>query len=195
MDHTALIAHIQRLKDMPQVHAAEIAKVFEYVEVAKDACLIQPGSISQHSFFLESGFLRTYTFDPDGHEVTTRLFSAPAFANDYLSYFQRQPAKEYLQAITDCVIWQIPYEAMQQAFHQLPHFREMGRMMLTYNYVHLHSQMLSMVQQTAEDRYLQLVEAQPGIIQNVPLKIIASYLGITDSSLSRIRRDIRKRVI
>ena len=193
MDRRKLIAHIQQLRDMPQTKAAEIAQVFEYVEVPKETFLIQPGGISQHSYFLQKGYLRTYTFDPDGNEVTTRLFCAPAFANDYLSYFQRKPAREYLQAITDCVVWQIPYESMQQAFHQLPHFREMGRMMLTYNYVHLHSQMLSMVQQTAEDRYAQLVENQPDVIQHVPLKVIASYLGITDSSLSRIRRELKKR--
>jgi hypothetical protein len=82
------------------------------------------------------------------------------------------------------------YEDVQANFHGIPEFREFGRMMLITNYANLKSRMLGMIKDTAENRYLKLMTNQPEIFQNVPLKIIASYLGITDTSLSRIRKEI-----
>jgi hypothetical protein len=82
------------------------------------------------------------------------------------------------------------YEKVQQCFHNYPEFREFGRMMLVTNYSILHDRMLGMIKDTAENRYLKLMKHYPDIFQNVPLKIIASYLGITDTSLSRIRKEL-----
>jgi hypothetical protein len=72
----------------------------------------------------------------------------------------------------------------------MPEFREFGRLLLINNYSLLHDRMVGMIKDTAEQRYLKLLEKHADIFQNVPLKIIASYLGITDSSLSRIRKEI-----
>ena len=80
------------------------------------------------------------------------------------------------------------YEKVQTCFHTYPEFREFGRMMLVTNYSNLHDRMLGMVKDTAENRYLKLLKNHPDIFQNIPLKIIASYLGITPQSLSRIRK-------
>ena len=82
---------------------------------------------------------------------------------------------------------------MQANFHGIPEFREFGRMMLITNYANLKERMLGMIKDTTETRYLKLMQTHPDIFQNVPLKIIASYLGITDSSLSRIREETTKK--
>lgn len=82
------------------------------------------------------------------------------------------------------------YENVQTNFHTVPEFRELGRMMLIMNYSNLKIRMLGMIKDTAENRYLKLMKDHPDIFQNVPLKMIASYLGITDTSLSRIRKEI-----
>ena len=82
------------------------------------------------------------------------------------------------------------YENVQNCFHSYPEFREFGRMMLVTNYSNLHERMLGMIKDTAEVRYLNLITKHPNLFQYIPLKIIASYLGITDTSLSRIRKEI-----
>lgn len=82
------------------------------------------------------------------------------------------------------------YEKVQTCFHNYPEFREFGRMMLVTNYSNLHKRMLGMIKDSAETRYINLMIRHPYIFQNVPLKFIASYLGITDTSLSRIRKEI-----
>jgi CRP-like cAMP-binding protein len=82
---------------------------------------------------------------------------------------------------------------VQSNFHNIPEFREFGRMMLVTNYSILNDRMIGMIKDTAETRYLNLLKQHVDIYQHVPLKIIASYLGITDSSLSRIRKELSKK--
>jgi CRP-like cAMP-binding protein len=185
--------YMMALLPMPLEKAKLFVAQFEPLEVLKNELLLKENKISKDSYFLESGFIRSYTFDNDGEEVTTNIFSAPCFVNDFLSFFKQQPTKENLQTLTDCKIWKMSYEAVQTNFHTHPEFREFGRMMLITNYSILHERMLGMIKDTAEIRYLSLMKQHGDIFQNVPLKIIASYLGITDTSLSRIRKEISKR--
>ena len=184
--------YIRSLIDMPLSKADEIATHFEASSFKRSEIFLSPGSISRKTIFLSEGFIRAYIVDRDGNEVTTRIFSPPTLLNDFLSFFRKEPSKEFYQAITDCQIQTIDFEHLQTCFHTIPEFREAGRMMLTLNYASLHNQMLSYHTKTAEERYQELVVKRPDVIQNVPLKIIASYLGMTDSSLSRIRKSLSK---
>ena len=90
-------------------------------------------------------------------------------------------------------LWTASYEDVQANFHNIIEFREFGRMMLVMNYSNLYERMLGMIKDTAETRYLKLMKKHTDIFQNVPLKIIASYLWVTDSSLSRIRKEISQK--
>jgi hypothetical protein len=82
---------------------------------------------------------------------------------------------------------------MQTNFHTFPEFREFGRLNIINHYSILKQRMLSMLQETAEQRYGNLINSNPEILQTAPLKHIASYLGITDTSLSRIRKEFIKK--
>ncbi|HWZ36515.1 MAG TPA: hypothetical protein VNW51_10165, partial [Mucilaginibacter sp.] len=89
--------------------------------------------------------------------------------------------------------WYITYEDMQASFHTIPEFREYGRLNIVNQYALLKARMLSNLQEPAEKRYADLINAHPEILQQVPLKYIASYLGIADTSLSRIRKETLKK--
>jgi hypothetical protein len=115
------------------------------------------------------------------------------FTSDLLSFFKRIASKEYLQAITDCEFWSTTYEDMQASFHAFPEYREFGRLNIINQYGMLKQRMLSVLQETAEQRYDELMNADPELLQQVPLKYIASYLGIADTSLSRIRKEYLKK--
>jgi len=75
----------------------------------------------------------------------------------------------------------------------MPEFREFGRLNIINLYGILKQRMLSMLQETAEQRYSNLINSNPEVLQHVPLKYIASYLGITDTSLSRVRKEFTKK--
>ena len=130
--------------------------------------------------------------DVDGNEVTTDFYGSDIFANDFLSFFKRIPSNENIQVLADCQTWVITYEDLQTCFHSIPEFREFGRMMLINNYSRLQERMLGMMQLTAEQRYEKLITSHTEVFQKAPLKYIASYLGVTDTSLSRIRKEIAR---
>lgn len=158
----------------------------------KNTILINKDAISTKTYFLEKGYMRSYILNEDDQEVTTNIYSAPCFVNDFLSFFTKQPAKEIFQTLTDCVFWETSLEHVQSNFHTIPEFREFSRLLFVINHSKLNERLIDMVSKKAETRYLNLLKHQPSIFQHVPLKIIASYLGITDSTLSRIRKEVSR---
>lgn len=192
MSKESLVNYIQKILPMPVDKAEYIATFFTQKYSTKNDFLLKEGKICTESHFIESGFLRSYVVDIDGNEVTTDFYGSNIFANDFLSFFKRIPSNENIQVLADCTTWMINYDDLQTCFHTIPEFREFGRMMLINNYSRLKERMLGMIQLTAEQRYERLVTSHAEIFQNAPLKYIASYLGITDTSLSRIRKDIAR---
>jgi CRP-like cAMP-binding protein len=173
--------------------AEQLAEKYKPKTIARNSYLLKEGTICNESHFIEEGIMRSYTYDLEGNEVTTAFYSRKMFASDLLSYFKRIPSKEYIQALTDCETWYLTYEDMQTNFHTFPEFREFGRLNIINQYNMLKQRMLSMLQETAEQRYSNLINSNPEVLQNAPLKHIATYLGITDTSLSRIRKEFIKK--
>lgn len=162
---------------------------FEAIEFHKNDYLIEKGKTANYYYFLESGFLRSYTIDLDGNDITTKFFSEKDIVIDWHSYFLKKPCKESIKAITKGKCWKINFSDFMKLFH-IEAFREVGRTRLVNNYFELKNHSVSVIADHAKERYLNLMEEKPAIIQNVPLKHIATYLGITDTSLSRIRKEI-----
>lgn len=170
-----------------------LAEKFELIILPKNELLILEGKPTNNTYILDYGFIRSFTNDSQGNDVTTNIFSPYCFVNDVLAFFKKKPASENFQTITECTVWKMSYEDVQTNFHSIPEFREFGRMMLINNLSILKKRMLGMIQDTAEERYLKLMKQHPEILQHIPLKMIATYLGITDSSLSRIRKEIMQK--
>ena len=193
MNKEKLIKYFQSVLPMSPDAALRLCEKFQYQEVEKGEYLLKENKICNETRLLETGFVRSFTLNTEGVEVTTAIYNAPCMINSLQSFFKRQPCRENLQTITDCKIWSMTYENVQTQFHSIPEFREWGRMMLINGNALLQDRMFGMIQLTAEQRYAQLMQTNPEIFQNVPLKMIASYLGVTDSSLSRIRKLFSKK--
>jgi CRP-like cAMP-binding protein len=187
-EHAVLIQFFQHSGLVSGTSAMEMAAVFQPFSLAKDGILLREGQVSDTYLFLDSGWIRAFALTPQGNEATTALFSDRQVVLDVASFFQRIPARETLHALTDCKGWAISFTELNNLFHSRPEFREFGRLVLVKAYAALKSRMLSMITETAEQRYAAMMKHNPEIFQFVPLKYIASYLGVTDTSLSRIRR-------
>ena len=170
--------------------AEEIANVFTFKTIERNSFFLTEGKICDDYIFLQSGFMRAFAHDTEAKEVTTNFYSAGQVAFEVFSFFNRTKSKENIQALTDCEGWCINYEQLNGLFHSMPEFREFGRSVLVKGYAGLKNRMLNMITETAEQRYAQLLNTNPEIFQHAPLKHIASYLGITDTSLSRIRKEM-----
>ncbi len=193
MNKDNLIRFVQSVLPMSAGKAEQIAEKFKAGEIVRNGYLLKKGAVCNESHFIEEGIMRSYTYDLEGNDTTTAFYSKDMFASDLLSFFKKTPSKEYIQALTDCETWYITYEDMQVNFHTIPEFREFGRLNIINHYNILKQRMLSMLQETAEQRYADLINSSPEVIQNVPLKYVASYLGITDTSLSRLRKEFLKK--
>lgn len=172
---------------------SSIALHFHERKIAKNDFLLVEGKVSNEYTVLEKGFLRAFSIDTEGNEVTTTFYNAGQPVFEVASFFMRQPSKESIQALTPCLGWSISFHDLNLLFHTIPEFREFGRGILVNGFAGLKLRMQSMITETAETRYINLLQSNPEIFQYAPMKQIASYLGITDTSLSRIRREAGKR--
>jgi CRP-like cAMP-binding protein len=173
--------------------ALQITEQFNHKIIAKNQFKLTAGKISDEYLFLEKGYMRAFAHDTEGNEVTTNFYIPGQVIFEVSSFFNRTRSKENIQALTDCEGWFITYNQLNDLFHALPEFREFGRAMLVKGFAALKIRTLSMITETAEERYAHLLKSNPEIFQHAPLKNIASYLGITDTSLSRIRKELAKK--
>lgn len=171
----------------------EVINCFEEKRLFKNDFLLKEGSVSNEYMVLETGFLRAFAYDTEGNDITTDFYRPGSMAIEVASFFHRTPSKENIQALADSKGWVITFEKLNGLFHAHPAFRETGRSILVKGFAALKERMLAMINETAEQRYLTLLKKNPDIFQQAPLKHIATYLGITDTSLSRIRRDLTKK--
>jgi len=168
----------------------KITGSFIKVNFKKNDLLFKEGKILNHYYFLEEGFVRSFTYNYDFNEITTNFYSKTEIIIDWTSFMLRTPTHENFQANTDCICWQLNYRDFQNFFNSIKGFRESGRTRFAASYLKLKQTHLSSVSLTAKERYLKLLEERPEITMNYSLKHIATYLGITDTSLSRIRKEI-----
>lgn len=154
--------------------------------VAQRQLLLQPGQIAHRLYFLETGLVRGF-YLKDGKEVTAWFMREGDFVISILSFFSRQPSHEYLQALTPCTLWSLGYEQLQHLYQQFPEFNYIGRVLTEKYYVLSEQRALHLRMLSATERYEKLLLDFPDIFQRVPLKLLASHLGLTPETLSRLR--------
>lgn len=184
---------LNRVFDSSGITKDELAQIipkYKQVTFGKNDYLLQYGQVEKKYWFLESGFIRSYVIDTEGNDITFNLYGSGDVIIDYPSIFFFMPTRENIQALTDCICWEISFDNFQELFNNILNFREQQRGLLVGSYFALKEHSISLIADEAKDRYRRLVKEKPHIIQNVPLKYIATFLGITDTSLSRIRKEI-----
>lgn len=170
----------------------EIAQAHERVVISKGDYLLQKGQVAHAYYCIEAGLARSYVHDYEGQDITTGFIGADEIAIDVVSLFRQLPALEHIQALTDIIAWKIDYPIFQDLFRRMPSFSEWGRSWMAQQLFQLKLRSVSMITDTATQRYLTLQQQHPQLLLQAPLKHVASYLGITDTSLSRIRKEITR---
>jgi CRP-like cAMP-binding protein len=190
MSNEPLLSFLQASGQINRSSAVEIAECFQYTTLEKGAFLLREGTVCHRYLFVQQGLLRGFAHDTEGRDITTAFYGAGWVALDLASFFQQQPSRENIQALTDCEGWSLTFPELNALFHQRPEFREFGRLLLVRMATALKARTLSLITETAEERYRHLLQTTPAILQHAPLRQVATYLGITDTSLSRIRREV-----
>ena len=168
----------------------EIIGAHEKVDFTKGTVLLENGKVANEYYLIENGLLRAYVHDFNGNEITTDFYSTNEISIEVSSLFQRIPTKENILTLTNGTAWKIGFEEFQELFHSIEGFREWGRAWMSRQLFISKERKIEMLTKNATERYKALITDKPEIVQHAPIKHIASYLGITDTSLSRIRKEI-----
>lgn len=166
-----------------------IAARFRKCIFTKNEIITRPGAIERHLSFIEKGIVRTYLPDPN-KERTIHFSFDKAFTCAYDSFLTQTPSAYALQSLTTTTAWQISYDQLQEVYTQTRAGNYIGRYASEKLLLAKSKRELSLLNRTAKERYLDLFNEQPEIIRRIPLKYIASYIGVTPQGLSRIRRQI-----
>ena len=176
---------------LQQQQLETLCHAHDYIEVKRGNLFVEIQQQTNAYYILEKGLARSFVFDYNGNDITTQFFTPGDIVIEAVSLFQRVPAIENIVALTDCNVWKINFDTFQTLFHSIPALTEWGRLWMAKSMFIAKYRSVQMITETAASRYLKLMAEHPEIIQQAPLKHIATYLGITDTSLSRIRKEIQ----
>ena len=177
-------------KYVPHSNVDNFINAFDAVQkLKKKEHLLRPGQNCSFLAFVKRGTFRVYFYDKEGTEVTVWFSWEGMMVGDLLAYYRGSKAIFYVQAIEEAEILLISKNKLELLFSDYPDYIQFGWKYAEYVSMNVMERMLSFQTKSAEERYLELV-SNPNYMQKVPLKYLASYLGITDTSLSRIRKNI-----
>ncbi len=176
----------------PLQNIEPLVDVFSFIKkLNKGAFLIQPGQQANFLAYINKGTLRVYFINEKGEEITTWFSFKDMFVTDLLAYYKETPATFFVEAIEDCELFLVQKYQLEQLFLTYPEYSKFGRKFAENGMITVMERMVTLQTKSAEERYKELLE-QPHFMQKIPLKYLATYLGITDTSLSRIRRNYLK---
>ena len=175
--------------DISDKDLQNILSHFQEHTIKKDKFLIIKGQIVTCYYFIQSGGLRIY-FNKDDRQITGWLAFQNNFFTELNSLKSGQPTQFNIQAIEDTVLLSIDKIKMEKLYQDFSVWQQFGRQIWEDAFLKVINGILSYQTMTAEERYLNMMK-QSDLLQRVPLKQLASYLGITQTSLSRLRKNIK----
>ena len=158
-------------------------------EYPKKATLLAVGQTERYLSFLEEGAVRLYIPQED-HDLTFGFCFEKEFVSAYDSFLRQAPSTYALETMAETLLWRISYEDLQQVYALTQVGNQIGRAAAEHLFLIKAEREQSLLNETAQERYLSLFEKRPQLIRDVPLKYLASYIGITPQALSRIRKRI-----
>lgn len=158
-------------------------------EFPKKTLILKKGQVENYVSFIEEGIVRYY-IPKENKELTFELTFANDFVGAYDSFLTRQPSMYHVETVAKTTLWRMSYKDVQTLYEETQAGNIIGRLANEKMYLEKAKRELSLLNETAEQRYLNLLKEQPELIEKIPLQYIASFIGITPQALSRIRRRI-----
>lgn len=185
----SLFKTLEQFHRLSEESKAAFAAITKTRNLPKGFTLLHPGSVANHMFFIQKGLTRTF-YLKDGKDVTDWISLENTFAVSIISFITRQPDRRGIELLEDSTIVEIPYYELEQLFPKYRDIETLGRRWSNFGIVQLQMRFDELHFATAAERYKIFVERNPSALQRVPLGIIASFLGVTQETLSRIRAQI-----
>lgn len=183
----------QNLDEKIQLTAEEkeLAKTFfTPKKLRKRQYILQEGDVCKYVIFVEKGMLRSYTIDEKGTEHIVQFAFEGWWISDQYSFLTGEPSVYTIDALEDSELLLLTKQTEEELLHKIPKFERYFRLLLHNHVIAIQRRLIGSLSQTAEERYHQLIRVCSTIPQRVPQHMMASYLGITPETLSRIRKQV-----
>ena len=167
----------------------DFMKVGKEVEMKKGEFLISAGQTCKSFSFIHEGIFSFLIMNDDGEHVKD-FSAANKFITSYSSFITQTPSQIFIRAEEKATLTQWSFDTYQQLLRSSEHWKQFALKIANYLYLRKEKREISLLTETAEQRYLNMLKEFPQIVQHVPQYLIASYLGIKPQSLSRIRNQI-----
>lgn len=184
-----LLSNISTYYQISKAAEEKLVDALERKIIAKNELLLTEGQVCRHLYFLEKGALRGY-YNVDGKEITHWFGFENDFVTSFFSFTTGKPSVENIQLLEGSILWCISKNKLTNLFNEYHEIERLVRIAYEKYYIRLEERFVNAHFKTAKELYENLLQETPHIIEKVSLGYIASYLGISQETLSRIRNQL-----
>ena len=188
-----LYTHIKKRINVSQKELKLCSQFFTQKKIKKRQFLLQEGDVCKHLSFVNAGCLREYTVDHKGEEHVIQFAIKDWWISDLNSFLSGSSSAHNIDAVEDSEVLMLERDARNNLLEAVPKMERFFRLLLEGNYLATHRRIHYTLTASAEERYLAFIKTYPALVEQVPQQYIASYLGITPQSLSRIRKELSQK--
>ncbi|WKS96137.1 Crp/Fnr family transcriptional regulator [Riemerella columbina] len=185
--------HLSEVLELPPDTLSACEGLYTIKKVKKGQLILQAGEVGDFTVFVEKGLLRMYSIDRDGKEHIIQFAPEHWLISDRNSLFFGETSQFYIEAIEDSEVLILDAEFFTQLVKRFPQMAKPQDILLQKHIRNLQNRVNALLGASAEERYLDFIKMYPDILLRVPQWMVASYLGITPESLSRVRKHLAER--
>jgi CRP-like cAMP-binding protein len=187
--YEGLLQSINQKIALTSEEQAQLKRYFTPKKLRKKQYLLQEGDVCKYLSFTEKGLLRLYTVDEKGVEHIMQFAMEGWWIVDIYSFLTGEPSGFNIDALEEAELLMISHNNFEEMMNQLPKMERYFRILFQNNIIAKERRLTSSITHDAEEKYHHFVQSHPDLVQRIPLNLIASYLGITPETVSRIRRN------
>ena len=186
----SVVQEIFKDVNLTETHAGIVEKKLKLLNIQKGRIILSAGEPVPYQYYVHSGCLRTYFLDNTGKEHTIQFAVKDWWISDYTVFFTGGQSILYIECIQDAEIYQLSKENMERLYKEVPVIETFFRIKMERFFASFQKRILSDLAMSAKDKYIRFIQTYPQIEQSIKNYHLASYLGITTESLSRIRKEL-----
>ncbi len=186
-----LLTYVNQISPIKEVTFKELKKRFKPLQLNKNDFFVRESEYAQQIGFLKKGIIRAFFVNQEGKEYTKQFFVGSSIIGAYNSLLTKQPNKIAQQALTDCEILVADYREMENLYTKFHDLERLGRKIAEFYFLEKEQKEIEMALLDADKRYLIMRQRFPSIETMIPQYYIASYLGVSPTQLSRIRKKLK----
>jgi len=187
-----LIDRLNSLGPMSESLREEVRSMATIETYSAGALILKEGQVCGKACMVVKGLVRSYYIN-EGKDITSRFMEEGSIITSWISYYTQKPGNEFIEAVEDTDLACIGYDAIQKLYAAFPESNMIGRKQTEYAFYFSEQRTQMLRKHTAEEKYKFFLDNHPTLLQRVPLKHIATYLGMNEETLSRVRTRFHKK--